>query len=349
MPNPLAAHPHWRQVLVLAVLLPVVVVAAILAFAFPAARTAPRELPIGVVGTGPGTSRLAANLDHERPGAFDLHLYGDSAAARTAIRHRDVYGAFVVGPDGVTVLTAGAAGPAVAQLLGTAEPGARVVDVVPMSSGDPRGTVLSSAVLPLTLCAVLTAVAITLLVRLAPAWRQLVAVTVIAGTAALGALLIAQGFLGALPGEHLATWAALALVLGAMTAAVCGLVGLAGPAGLGLGAAVMIFVGNPFSAATSAPELLPTAIGHLGQWLPPGAGVSLLRSTAYFHGQGAWPHVAVLSTWAVLGALAVLVGGRKIRPVADVAPEVDAHSPADDGPGAVRPVLVNAGRHEQRG
>lgn len=70
----------------------------------------------------------------------------------------------------------------------------------------------------------------------------------------------------------------------------------------------MVFVGNPFSAVTTAPELLPGAANHIGQWLPPGAGQNLLRSVAYFNGHAAWPHVAVLCVWAGLGLTGVFVG-----------------------------------------
>jgi hypothetical protein len=70
----------------------------------------------------------------------------------------------------------------------------------------------------------------------------------------------------------------------------------------------MIFMGNPFSGVTSAPQLLPAPVGTIGQWLPPGAGASLLRSTAYFNGHGASGHLVVLIIWIVLGVAAIAVG-----------------------------------------
>lgn len=63
------------------------------------------------------------------------------------------------------------------------------------------------------------------------------------------------------------TWASLSLILLAVSAPAAGLIALLGTAGLAVSAAVMIVVGNPFSAASSAPELLPTAVGRIGQWL----------------------------------------------------------------------------------
>ena len=63
----------------------------------------------------------------------------------------------------------------------------------------------------------------------------------------------------------------------------------------------MIFVGNPLSAAASAPEMLPQPWGDVGQFLPPGAGVSALRSVAFFDGAAAGTPILVLSVWLVAG------------------------------------------------
>jgi len=326
--NPLAAHPPWRQLLIISVLLPVAIVAAVLAFAWPAARIAPRDLPVGIVGAGPAGGQAVENLARAQPGGFDFHLYPDAATASAAIRERIVYGAFIVGPTEVTVLEASAASATVAQLLSavgqhladhaaqqaTSRTGppiaaqARIVDLVPASAQDPRGLVLGSALLPLTICGIVAAAAVALLLAFRPAWRQMSALVVVSVLVGLGAYLVAQPFLGALPGEHLASWGALGLTLLAVASATAGLIALVGTAGLAVGAALMVFVGNPFSGVTSAPELLPGAVDHLGQWLPPGAGANLLRSTAYFHGNGAAGHLAVLIAWSVAGLSAIFVG-----------------------------------------
>nr|WSX77943.1 ABC transporter permease [Streptomyces sp. NBC_00899] len=317
MRNPLAVVP-WRQAVVTVVGLPLVVTLAVLAYAWPAARIAPRHVPVGVVGTAAAARGAAEGLQRGAPGGFDVHRYPDQAAARSAIEHRDVYGAFVVGPGGVTVLQASAAGPSVAQLLdasgsrlaaSAAAPAAvRTVDVVPVSAHDPRGLVFSSALLPLTICGVLVALVVTMSGAVMPGRRRLVALVTASAAGGLAALLVAQGFLGALPHEHAATWAGLALTVLAVAAPTAGLVTLVGRAGLGMGAVLMVFVGNPFSGSTSAPELLPTAVGDIGRWLPPGAGANLLRGTAYFGGSGSAGPLAVLAVWIVLGLAAVASG-----------------------------------------
>src|SRR5580692_3426329 len=311
--NPLAAHPPWRQLTIIAVLLPLMIVLAVLAFAWPAARIAPRDLPVGIVGTGRASEQVLTGLDRSDPGGFDVRRYADEASARAAIQHRDIYGAFAVSRGGVTVLEASAASPSVAQLLstvgqhlGSSRPA--VSDVVPLSAGDPRGLVLPSALLPMPICGVIMASVIGLVLGFRPAWRQIMALIVVSAAAGLGAYLIAQGFLGALPHDAVATWAALSLTVLAIGATTAGLIALIGAAGLGLGVLAMIFIGNPFSGATSAPELLPAPVGTIGQWLPPGAGANLLRSTAYFGGHGAAGHLTVLIVWIVLGLAAITAG-----------------------------------------
>jgi hypothetical protein len=320
----LVAHPPWRQLLIIAVALPIIIGLAVLAFAWPAANIAPRDVPIGVVGTGAVSQRAIAGVEQAQPDAFDPELYVDEAAARTAIKDRDIYGALVIAPHGVSVLTASAASPSLAAILtslgqqigqkvSAASPtGAAVpvttIDVVRTDSDDPHGLVISSALLPLTICSLIVAAVIALLLNFKPAWRQLVALTSVSATAGLGTFLIAQTWLGALPHQPWETWAALALTILAMSATTAGFIALIGSPGLGLGAALMVFVGNPFSGSTSAPELLPKAVDHIGQWLPPGAGANLVRSTAYFDGNGAAFHLAVLLTWSVFGLIAVFVG-----------------------------------------
>jgi hypothetical protein len=326
MRNPLATRPPWRQVLALATVLPVIVTAAVLAFAWPASRIQPRDLPVGVVGSAPAVEQVISGMDAAEPGGFDFRIYPTDDAARTAVTDRDVYGAFVVNPPHLIVLEASAASPTVAQLLTssgaaiTTKASAKsqasggpavtdtVTDVVPLSIKDPRGTVFNSALLPLTICSVLIASAVGIAVKIRPASRHVVVLVVTSAVAGAGVYLIAQGWLGALPHEAAATWASMSLTILAINSATAGLIALFGLTGFALAAALMVFIGNSFAGVTSAPELLPDAVQHIGQWLPPGAGANLLRSTAYFGGDGAGGHLAVLLAWVVVGFAAIAVG-----------------------------------------
>lgn len=77
----------------------------------------------------------------------------------------------------------------------------------------------------------------------------------------------------------------------------------------------MFLIGSSISGVSSAPELLPTGWGALGQASPAGAGGTLLRSTSYFDGAAAGGSALVLASWTV-GGLALVALGRRVRPAA---------------------------------
>ncbi|MDF3148648.1 ABC transporter permease, partial [Streptomyces sp. T21Q-yed] len=173
MPTPSATPPRNaapRRLIAVVVLVPVLAALALWAFAWPATRTAPRDLPLGVAGPAAATAQVEKQLNRHE-GAFELHRYADEAAARDAIEDRTVYGAIVVTAQGPELLTASAASPVVAQTLQRAVTEqaaatgtqAKTVDVVPAPEKDPRGAALTSSVLPLALAGIAAGMLVTLL------------------------------------------------------------------------------------------------------------------------------------------------------------------------------------------
>ncbi|MDW4906462.1 ABC transporter permease [Streptomyces sp. ADMS] len=304
------------------VLIPVLVALALWAFAWPAARTAPRDLPLGVAGPAAAVTQVEQQLSaHE--GAFEIHHYADEAAARDAIENRTVYGAVVVTAQGPKLLTASAASPLVSQLLQqavttqAARSGTQVttVDVVPAAASDPRGGAFGASVLPLALAGVAAGAVVTLLgLRGVRAAGALLAAAALVGVVAAA---IAHSWLGVLTGDWWTEAAALGLTALAVSGAVAGLAALLGTAGIGLGGLTVVLIGNPFSGASSAPQLLPEPAGTIGQWLPPGAGASLLRSVSFFDGAAAFGPALTLAWWAALGLGAVLLGSALKRRTED--------------------------------
>ncbi|GAB2925964.1 membrane protein [Micromonospora polyrhachis] len=306
---------RFRSPLALALLVAaaVVLIQALLVplFAGPAVNQAPRDLPVVVAGPPQAIAGLTQQLAAEQPSAFEIRTVPDAAAAEQALRDREAYAAFVVGADGLTLHTASAASPTVAALLAQAAAESpagtpvRVVDVVPGDPDDPRGAGFGSGFLPLALTSVLVGVVLTLL-NLGRAARLtgLLAYGVLAGL--VGAAVL-QGWLGVLSGTYLLNAAALGLFTLAVSATVAGLGAALGPAGLGLGTLLVFLVGNALSAIASAPELLPQPWGTLGQWLPIGAGGTLLRSTAFFDGAGALVPGLILAGYAMVGLALTLV------------------------------------------
>ncbi|HEY5852722.1 MAG TPA: hypothetical protein VIW24_01400 [Aldersonia sp.] len=323
MPHRALANPRNRTAAVGIAAVGVAVAAAVavfvVAFAWPAVNLAPRDLPIGVVGPDPFVAAVEQKLDHAHPGGFTLARYADAAAATEAIRDRDVYGAVVAG-DPPTVLDAPAASPAVAQLLDgmaatlAGTPQTHATPVVALAPDDPRGTGFAAGALPIVIGALLGGVASAL--AFASARQRLAAAATAAVLAGLTAATVLHTWLGVLPGSFLAVAGVLALGLFAGSAFMVGAYSLLGKPGLGLGVLLIMVLGNPLSGATSAPELLPTGWGALGQWLPPGAMTTLLRSVAYFDGAGALQPTLVLTGWIALGLLLAALAGRPTRAAA---------------------------------
>ncbi|MCZ7420969.1 MULTISPECIES: hypothetical protein [unclassified Micromonospora] len=310
-----------RSPLLLAVLVAALAVMAqallVPLFAAPAANLAPRDLPVAVAGPAPAVAELAGRLAAARPGAFSLTTLPDAAAADRALRDREVYGAFVIGTDGLALHTASAASPTVAALLteavgqvGEGRP-VTVVEVVPTTTDDPRGAGFAAGFLPLAMTSLLAGALLVLLV--AGGLARLVGLVATGLLAGLVGVTVLHGWLGVIAGNWLAEGAAIGLFALAASAVVTGLGALLGRPGIGLGALLVFLLGNPLSAVGAAPELLPQPWGALGQWLPVGAGGTLLRSVAFFDGAGAGRPIAVLAGYSVVGLALVLVASRMHR------------------------------------
>ncbi len=327
VPAPRTRSP-WLLAALLAALVAAVQALLVPLFAAPAAHLAPRDLPIAVAGPAPVATQFAGRLAAVRPGAFDVTTLPDGATADRALRDREVYAAFVAGPDGVALHTAPAASPTVAALLteasaqlSTGRP-VPVVPVVPADPDDPRGTGFAAGFLPLALTSMLAGALLVMLVaRRSARLFGLFGYAVLAGL--VGAAVL-HGWLGILDGDLWREAGAVGLFALAAASTVAGLGALLGGPGIGLGALLVFLVGNPLSAVGAAPELLPQPWGTVGQFLPVGAGGTLLRSAAFFDGAGASRALAVLAGYAVLGLVLVLVG--RSRPASTAVQAADRRS-----------------------
>ena len=294
-----------------------------IAFALPAARSKPHDIPIGAAGPQAASGQVADILEQHAPGAFALTYYPGEAALRDAIRNRDVYGGMSFRPDDRSLLIATGGSPVVAQMLtqignGVAQQAGvplHTEDLAPPTADDPRGAGLAASALPITLAGLLPAVALVLLVR-REVWTRLVAAVVFAAGAGVTIAALLRYVFGSIDQNLWGVAAGLTLGLLAAGLSVLGLGSLFGRGGLAVGALLALLLGNPLSGLTSAPEMLPSGWGTLGQWLPQGATATLLRSTAFFDGAGAATAIAALTCWAVTGtALVVIAAVRQGRSV----------------------------------
>jgi hypothetical protein len=294
--------------------LAVVIAIVAIAFALPAARSKPHDVPIGAAGPQAASGQVADILEKNAPGAFEITYYPGEAALRDAIRNRDVYGGVSFGPDGRTLLIATGASPTVAQLLSQVGTGIaqhagvalRTEDMAPPTAEDPRGAGLAASALPITLAGLLPAVALVLVLR-REVWTRFAAAVVFAGLAGATIAALLRFLLGSIDANFWGVAGGLALGALASGLSMLGLGSLFGRAGLAVGALLALLLGNPLSGLTSAPELLPSGWGALGQWLPQGANATLLRSTAFFGGSGATMAIVVLAGWATVGAALIVI------------------------------------------
>lgn len=328
----LMENTQWRRVLLLAAVAAGTMALFLLAFAYPATHLAPRHLPIAVAGPTGAVGQVQARLDTQDSGAFEVVAVADRDAAVAEILERRVYGAIVLGPQGpAEVLTASAASPAVAQLVtqladGLSDPGPEplipVVDIAPTPADDPRGAGLAAGSLPLTIGGILSGTLMALLVH--GAWRQLSGALVAAALGSSIAVVVLHGWLGSLEGNVWAEGAAIAGGVAAIATLLIGMNALLGRAGLVIADLALVLLGNPLSAATSAPELLPTGWSMIGHGMPLGATVDLLRGISGFESHGTAIPSLVLASWASLGLTLLAAASRSGRaPHQDRTPKPD--------------------------
>ncbi|UCR89732.1 hypothetical protein [Mycetocola spongiae] len=320
MTTPVPPVSSWKRTLGLALAASAVVGVLLLAFTWPSVTSEPRDIRLALVGPETQTAPIEQALAGE---IFTLVPATDRAQAVRDIHTREVAGAIILGAQ-PEVLTASAGSPVIDTMLGSVRaeleqtlsekiPGATVAltDIVPLSDSDPRGAGLTTAAFPLTLGGMIGGVLIAGAV--VGARRRL---TALLAYAAIGGALIAvllQGPLGILQGSLLLNAAAAGAALLATSALIVGLATLIGPAGIGVGAVITLFVGNPISAATAPASFLPGAWGAIGQYFVPGASATLLRNISYFPDAptaGPW---LVLAGWTALGLVLLGLGARRER------------------------------------
>jgi hypothetical protein len=277
----------------------------------------PHDLPIGIVGTPAVTDAAAANLGRAAPGAFKVHAYQSLSAAKNAVLHRSVYGAFQPVPLRI-LLTASAASPAVAALLqrtfatvvGRSGRPIAVRDVVPLPASDSSGATTFSAILSLIIVGLAGTTMVYTLTRHRPEAFRLVVTAALGVAAGLITALVTNVLVGAFPDHFFEVWGVAALFVLAIGMSIAAFQMSFGIAGTAIGAILFLVIGNPASGGSSAPELLPDFWRTLSQVLPPGAAVTSMRDVVYFHGHGSTHALFVLALYTVLGAGVAMIAYR---------------------------------------
>ena len=277
----------------------------------------PHDLPIGIVGAPVVTDPAEAELGRAAAGAFKVHAYQSLTAAKNAVLHRSVYGAFQPVPSPV-LLTASAASPAVAVLLqrmfealaGRSGRALAVHDVVPLPASDSSGATTFSAILSLIIVGLAGTTMVYTLTRHRPEAFRLLVTAALGVAAGLITALVTNVLVGAFPDHFFAVWGVATLFVLAIGMSIAAFQVIFGIAGTAIGAILFLVIGNPASGGSSAPELLPGFWRTLSQVLPPGAAVTSMRDVVYFHGHGSTHALIVLALYAVLGTGVAMIAYR---------------------------------------
>lgn len=179
--------------------------------------------------------------------------------------------------------------------------------VVPLSEGDSSGSGIAISAFPLVIGGILGGSFSAL--RVNGTWRRFVTAILYAVIGGALTALILNVWFGLIPGDFATLWAAFGATYLATASFIVGVSALSSPlAGLGLGAVVTMFIGNPISGASMPSAFLPGAWGQIGQTMVPGASSTLLRSIAYFPEAATSDQWLVLGSWIAFGLLTGVIG-----------------------------------------
>ena len=179
--------------------------------------------------------------------------------------------------------------------------------VVPLSDSDTSGSGIAIAAFPLVMGGTIGGVLSLTLIK--GTWRRFATATLYAVIAGALTALILSTWFGFIPGDFATLWAAFGATYLATASFMIGMGALLVPAaGLGLGAVVTMFIGNPISGASMPSVFLPGVWGQIGQMMVPGASSTLLRSIAYFPEAATSGQWLVLGSWIAFGLLTGVIG-----------------------------------------
>ncbi|MEU9098457.1 ABC transporter permease [Streptomyces sp. NPDC048361] len=279
-------------------------------YTYTMANPTPHHIPTALVAPpgSPEAEKFVAGLDKALNTSLALRPYQDVPSARHAMEEQTVFAILDVRPDGVHMDVAGAAGASVAQVLTQAAPPVAkaigvpvtITDVKPLQQGDPRGLALFYISLAAVVLGFVGSIQLSVHARtLNPLER--IAFTV--AYSLLGGFTIAAVVdwgLGAVRLPFFESWMILALTMFTSGMVFTMFNTLIGRWAMLPTWGLMVLLGNPSSGGAVSWPLLPSLLGHVGRWLPPGASVNAQHTAVYFaDAQHVFPFL-VLAAWSLL-------------------------------------------------
>ncbi|WP_405804733.1 ABC transporter permease [Streptomyces sp. NBC_01187] len=283
-------------------------------YTYAMANPTPHHVPVAIVGKPNSTHDRSAFVQGMEKGlgsSLKLRHFRTQSQAERAIEAQQVFAILrVERPKGVELDISSASGASVAELLEKAGPKVgkkigvpvKVRDLKPLNEGDPRGLAIFYISLAAVIIGFVGAIQLSVHARdLNPPER--IAYTV--AYALLGGFVISAVVdwgLDALRLPFTHSWLILAL-----TMFTCGMVFTMFNTLFGRWAmlptwGVMVLLGNPSSGGAVSWPLLPSVLGEIGRWLPPGASVNAQHTAVYFPEHQLLQPYLVLAAWALVSS-----------------------------------------------
>ncbi|MDQ8702925.1 ABC transporter permease [Streptomyces sp. LHD-70] len=282
-------------------------------YTYSMADPTPRHVPAAVVGAHESARGRAFvdGMERALDATLALTSYDTYAEAKESVDEQRAFAILDVhGRERVTLSVSGASGASVAQLLAEAGESVgqelrlpvTVRDVNPMQPGDPRGLAIFYVSLAAVIIGFVGAIQLSVHAR---SLNPLERIGFTVAYALLGGFAIAavvDWWLGAVDLPFVASWLILALTMFASGMVFTMFNTLFGRWAMLPTWGLMVLLGNPSSGGAVSWPLLPSPLGHIGQWLPPGASVNAQHTAVYFGGhQHVFPFL-VLAGWALVSS-----------------------------------------------
>jgi len=281
-------------------------------YTYSMANPTPRHVPAATLGTydeGRGRDFLAG-MEKALDASLKVHAYDSRPAAVEAMNDQRVFAILDERDAGraVALDVSGASGASVAEVLERAAPAVgratgvavAVRDINPLQKGDPRGLAIFYISLAAVIIGFVGAIQLSVHAR---ALDPLERIGFTAAYALLGGFAIAavvDWYLGALELPFVESWMILALTMFTSGMVFTMFNTLFGRWAMLPTWGLMVLLGNPSSGGAVSWPLLPSPLGVIGRWLPPGGSVNAQHTAVYFPGhQHVFPFL-VLGGWALV-------------------------------------------------
>ncbi|AKN71401.1 membrane protein [Streptomyces sp. PBH53] len=288
-------------------------------YTYAMANPTPHRIPTAVTGVPdqPAARRFIDGMEEALGASMKLHPYGSRRDAVRAVDEQKVFAVLDAPAGGRSIIldVSGASGATVAQVLtetavevGEATGTSVVVhDLKPLQKGDPRGLAIFYISLAAVIIGFVGAIQLSVHARELNPLERIAFITAYAVLGGFTIAAVVDWWLGALRLPFLESWLILALTMFTSGMVFTMFNTLVGRWAMLPTWGLMVLLGNPSSGGAVSWPLLPSPLGTIGRWLPPGASVNAQHTAVYFLGhQHAFPFL-VLVGWALVSCAVFLI------------------------------------------